>query len=257
MAAPRLTGAWFGGRGGRRAGSSGVARLGRGAGGRGRPDGEVVVHEWLKLAVLLLFKVSAIEVAGAGPVRVRRPPAVEAGLQGGGRPSLPGASARWGSFIGRGAVLMPSYVNIGARVGAGPSTGTVGSCGPGGRGRPPVRRSGHRGRSRTPQAAPVVIGDHALVGSRCMITQGARVGAGAVLGEGCILNPGIPVIDAATGEELSRGVVPPWCVGVGATGLAPLRAGLSGCPASSSCGGWRTSNAIPAPSSTTCCATTG
>jgi len=49
------------------------------------------------------------------------------------------------------------------------------------------------------------------------VTQGARVGDGAVLGEGCILNPSVPVIDAETGEELSRGVVPSWCVGVGAT----------------------------------------
>jgi 2,3,4,5-tetrahydropyridine-2-carboxylate N-succinyltransferase len=50
-----------------------------------------------------------------------------------------------------------------------------------------------------------------------MVTQGARVGQGAVLGEGTILNPAIPVIDVETGAELSRGVVPPWCVAVGGT----------------------------------------
>jgi 2,3,4,5-tetrahydropyridine-2-carboxylate N-succinyltransferase len=58
----------------------------------------------------------------------------------------------------------------------------------------------------------VVIGDDVTIGSRAMITQGARVGDGAVLGEGVILNPGIPVIDAQTGDEVSRGVVPPWCI---------------------------------------------
>jgi 2,3,4,5-tetrahydropyridine-2-carboxylate N-succinyltransferase len=72
-----------------------------------------------------------------------------------------------------------------------------------------------------PQAAPVIVEDEALIGSRCMITQGARVGRGAVLGEGCILNKGIPVIDAQTGDELSRGAVPAWCVAV--TAIRPRR----------------------------------
>jgi 2,3,4,5-tetrahydropyridine-2-carboxylate N-succinyltransferase len=67
-----------------------------------------------------------------------------------------------------------------------------------------------------PNAVPVVIGDDALIGSRCMVTQGARVGEGAVLGEGTILNPTIPVIDGETGEELSRGHVPSWCVATSA-----------------------------------------
>jgi 2,3,4,5-tetrahydropyridine-2-carboxylate N-succinyltransferase len=62
------------------------------------------------------------------------------------------------------------------------------------------------------QAAPVMIGDDTTIGSRCMITQGARVGDGCVLAEGVILNPGIPVIDAETGDEVSRGVVPSWSI---------------------------------------------
>jgi 2,3,4,5-tetrahydropyridine-2-carboxylate N-succinyltransferase len=62
-----------------------------------------------------------------------------------------------------------------------------------------------------------MVGDDANISSRCMVTQGARVGEGAVLAEGVILNPGIPVIDAATGDELGRGVVPPWSVAVGAS----------------------------------------
>jgi 2,3,4,5-tetrahydropyridine-2-carboxylate N-succinyltransferase len=75
-----------------------------------------------------------------------------------------------------------------------------------------------------------MIGDQAQIGSRCMITQGARVGAGAVLGEGCILNPTIPVIDAATGDELSRGVVPAWCVAIGATRPRAFAGGTFGLP---------------------------
>jgi 2,3,4,5-tetrahydropyridine-2-carboxylate N-succinyltransferase len=68
-----------------------------------------------------------------------------------------------------------------------------------------------------PNAVPVVVEDDVLIGSRSMVTQGARVGRGSVLGEGTILNPAIPVIDAESGEELGRGVVPPWCVAVGAS----------------------------------------
>ena len=68
-----------------------------------------------------------------------------------------------------------------------------------------------------PNAVPVVIEDDAFIGSRCMVVEGARVGQGAVLGAGTILNPSIPVLDAETGEELSRGVVPPWTVAVGAS----------------------------------------
>ncbi len=67
------------------------------------------------------------------------------------------------------------------------------------------------------QAAPVVIEDEVMIGSRCMITQGARVSRGSVVGEGTILNPSIPVIDAETGEELSRGHVPAWSVAVSAS----------------------------------------
>jgi 2,3,4,5-tetrahydropyridine-2-carboxylate N-succinyltransferase len=63
-----------------------------------------------------------------------------------------------------------------------------------------------------------------------MVTQGARVREGAVLGEGCILNKGIPVIDAESGEELGRGVVPPWCVAVSATRARRFPGGEFGLP---------------------------
>ena len=81
-----------------------------------------------------------------------------------------------------------------------------------------------------PQAAPVIIGDDALIGSRCIVAEGARVGAGAVLGAGCILTASIPVIDAHTGEELGRGVVPSWCVAVSATRPRTFAGGDFGMP---------------------------
>jgi 2,3,4,5-tetrahydropyridine-2-carboxylate N-succinyltransferase len=197
------------------------------------PDGAVSVNEWLKRAVLLWFKVSAVEVTELGPFEFADRLPLKHGFAAAGVRVVPGASARWGSFIGPGAVLMPSYVNIGAWVGPGTMVdtwATVGSCAQVGA---DVHLSGGVGIGgvlEPPQAAPVVIGDKALIGSRCMITQGARVGTGAVLGEGCILNPTIPVIDAESGEEISRGVVPPWCVGLGATRQREFAGGTFGLP---------------------------
>ncbi|HTV11138.1 MAG TPA: 2,3,4,5-tetrahydropyridine-2,6-dicarboxylate N-succinyltransferase [Acidimicrobiales bacterium] len=196
-------------------------------------EGPVVVNGWLKKAVLLFFKVSAMEVTELGPFEyVDRIP-LKHGFEALGVRVVPGASARWGSFIGRGAVLMPSYVNIGAYVGPGTMVdtwATVGSCAQVGSDVHLAGGVGVGGVLEPPQAAPVVIGDGANIGSRSMITQGARVGKGAVLGEGSLLNPSIPVIDAATGKELSRGEVPPWSVAVAATRSRQFPGGAFGLP---------------------------
>ena len=81
-----------------------------------------------------------------------------------------------------------------------------------------------------PQAAPVFVGDECYIGSRCIVAEGARIGDGVVLGAGCILTGTIPVIDAETGQELSRGVVPPWCVAVSATRSRTYAGGEFGLP---------------------------
>ena len=183
-------------------------------------DDEVVVHQWLKLAILLYFRQSEMATIELGPFEYADKIPLKRDFQAAGVRVVPGASARFGSFLGRGAVMMPSYVNIGARVGAGSMVdtwATVGSCAQIG---DDVHLSGGVGIGgvlEPPQAAPVVIGDESLIGSRCIVAEGARVGEGAVLGAGCILTGSIPVIDAQTGEELGRGVVPPWCVAVAAT----------------------------------------
>jgi 2,3,4,5-tetrahydropyridine-2-carboxylate N-succinyltransferase len=176
---------------------------------------QVVVHEWLKYAVLLLFRLSRMETTELGPFEYHDKIPLKRHYDEAGVRVVPGASARWGSYLAPGAILMPSYVNIGARVGADTMVdtwATVGSCAQIGE---RVHLSGGVGIGgvlEPPQAAPVIIGDDTTIGSRCMVTQGARVGDGAVLAEGVILNPGIPVIDAETGDEVSRGVVPSWCI---------------------------------------------
>ncbi len=196
-------------------------------------DGEVVVHEWLKYAVLLLFRLSKMETIELGPFEYVDKIPLKHDYEGAKVRAVPGSQARWGSYLAPGVVLMPSYVNIGARVGEDTMVdtwATVGSCAQiGAR----VHLSGGVGIGgvlEPPQAAPVIVGDDALIGSRCIVAEGARVGQGAVLGAGCIITATIPVIDAESGEELSRGVVPDWCVAVSATRARTFPGGEFGLP---------------------------
>jgi 2,3,4,5-tetrahydropyridine-2,6-dicarboxylate N-succinyltransferase len=181
---------------------------------------QVIVHQWLKQAILLLFRLKAMETVEVGPFEFADKLPLKKDYAAAGVRVVPGASARWGSFLGNGVICMPSFVNIGARVGAGTMVdtwATVGSCAQIGE---QVHLSGGVGIGgvlEPAQAAPVIIEDEVMIGSRCMITQGARVGRGSVVGEGTILNPSIPVIDAETGVELGRGHVPPWSVAVQAS----------------------------------------
>ncbi len=183
-------------------------------------DGQVVVNEWVRQAILMLFQVSSLTAYEVGPFEYVDKLPLKKNYRAMGVRVVPGASARYGSFIDKGAILMPSYVNIGARVGADSMVdtwATVGSCAQIGNRVHLAGGVGIGGVLEPANAVPVIIEDDVLIGSRCMITQGARVGRGSVLGEGTILNPSIPVIDSFTGEEISRGKVPPWCVAVGAS----------------------------------------
>jgi 2,3,4,5-tetrahydropyridine-2,6-dicarboxylate N-succinyltransferase len=196
-------------------------------------DGDVVVHEWLKQAILLLFRQARMVTHELGPFEFADKIPLKSGYEAAGVRVVPGASARWGSFLDRGTILMPSYVNIGARVGAGSMVdtwATVGSCAQIGADVHLAGGVGIGGVLEPPQAAPVVVEDGAFVGSRSMVTEGARVGQGAMLGAGVILNRSIPVIDGETGEEVSRGVVPPWCLVINATRPKELPGGTFGFP---------------------------
>jgi 2,3,4,5-tetrahydropyridine-2,6-dicarboxylate N-succinyltransferase len=196
-------------------------------------DDKVVVHEWLKQAIVLLFRQARMVTHELSPFEFADKIRLKSGYEAAGVRVVPGASARRGSFLDRGVVLMPSYVNIGARVGARSMVdtwATVGSCAQIGS---DVHLSGGVGIGgvlEPPQAAPVIIEDEAFIGSRSMVTEGARVGHGAMLGAGVILNPSIPVIDGETGEEVSRGVVPPWCLAINATRPKQLPGGTFGLP---------------------------
>jgi 2,3,4,5-tetrahydropyridine-2,6-dicarboxylate N-succinyltransferase len=181
-------------------------------------SGEVRVHEWLKRAIVMLFRICPLERTEAGPLLfVDRLPSKRSYSE---VRVVPGAYARFGSYLAPGAILMPSFVNVGAYVGRGTlidTWATVGSCAQVGDHVHVSGGVGIGGVLEPLQAKPVIVESDAFIGSRCMLIEGARVGRGAVVGAGIILSPTIPVIDAATGEELSRGHIPDWSVAIGAT----------------------------------------
>ena len=183
-------------------------------------DGSIVVHEWVKQAILLLFRLHGLERMDVGPFEYLDKLELKSDYERRGVRVVPGASARRGSYLSPGVILMPSYVNIGAWVGRDSMVdtwATVGSCAQIGANVHLAGGVGIGGVLEPVNAVPVVIEDDAFIGSRCMIVDGARVGRGSVLGAGTILNPSIPVIDAESGKEVSRGYVPDYCVAVSAS----------------------------------------
>jgi 2,3,4,5-tetrahydropyridine-2-carboxylate N-succinyltransferase len=197
------------------------------------------VNQWLKKAVLLSFRLHdnvAIENAAGGAAAFDKVPSKFAGwgakrFREAGFRVVPGAVVRRGSFIGKGVVLMPSFVNIGAYVGEGTMVdtwATVGSCAQIGRNVHISGGAGIGGVLEPLQAGPVVIEDGAFIGARSEVAEGVRVGQGAVLSMGVYLGASTKIVDRATGE-VHRGVVPPYAVVVpGALPGKPLPDGSPG-----------------------------
>ncbi|CAN5268953.1 2,3,4,5-tetrahydropyridine-2,6-dicarboxylate N-succinyltransferase [soil metagenome] len=186
-----------------------------------------VVNQWLKKAVLLSFRLNDNNLveggAGGAPAFDKVPSKFagwgEAEFRAGGFRVVPGAVARRGSFIAKGAILMPSFVNIGAYVGEGTMVdtwATVGSCAQIGKNVHLSGGAGIGGVLEPLQADPVIIGDGAFIGARSEVAEGVRVGEGAVLSMGVYLGASTKIIDRATGE-VHIGSVPPYAVVVPGT----------------------------------------
>ncbi len=188
-------------------------------------EGAWVVREWLKQAILLSFRLNPNRVmrSGAmgdavGPWWDKVPSKFEGWdapqFEAAGFRAVPGAVVRHGAFIGRNAVLMPSFVNIGAHVGEGTMVdtwATVGSCAQIGR---DVHLSGGVGIGgvlEPLQAAPTIIEDGCFIGARSEVVEGVIVGEGAVLSMGVFLSATTRIVDRKTGET-HRGHVPPYSV---------------------------------------------
>jgi 2,3,4,5-tetrahydropyridine-2,6-dicarboxylate N-succinyltransferase len=196
-------------------------------------DGTVIVNEPAKHAILMWFRVNDMEVLEAGPFEYVDKLPLKRGYEAAGVRVVPGASARFGAHLARGVVMMPSYVNIGAYVDMGTMVdtwATVGSCAQIGKNVHLSGGVGIGGVLEPPQAVPVIIGDDAFVGSRCMIVDGARIGSGAKLGAGVIVTSSTVVIEAETGNELPRGVIPERAVVVQGMRDKQFKGGTFGLP---------------------------
>ena len=179
------------------------------------------VNQWLKKAVLLSFRLNdnAPIAGGYDKVPLKFAGWSDEQFRAAGFRAVPGSVVRRGAFIGRNAVLMPSFVNIGAHVGEGTMVdtwATVGSCAQIGRNVHLSGGAGIGGVLEPLQAEPVIIEDGAFIGARAEVAEGVRVGAGAVLSMGVYLGASTKIVDRATGE-VHRGVVPPYSVVVPGT----------------------------------------
>lgn len=174
--------------------------------------GEWLTHEWIKKAVLLYFPIQAMETIEVGPFEYHDKIPLKNNFAEKGVRVVPPAVARYGAYIERGAILMPSYVNIGAWVGSGTMVdtwATVGSCAQIGRNVHLAGGVGIGGVLEPPQATPTIIEDDCFIGSRCIVVEGVRVEREAVLGANVVLTQSTHIIDV-TGSEpvMYRGRIP-------------------------------------------------
>jgi 2,3,4,5-tetrahydropyridine-2-carboxylate N-succinyltransferase len=184
-------------------------------------DGEWVVNEWLKKAILLYFRLRKVEPLDAGALEFLDKIPLKGDYAERGVRVVPPGVARYGSFLSEGVILMPGFVNIGAWVG--PRTmvdtwATVGSCAQIGADVHLAGGVGIGGVLEPPQARPVIVEDGAFLGSRCIVTEGVRVGREAVLAANVSLTRTVPVIDVTRSEPVEyRGEVPPRAIVVPGT----------------------------------------
>ena len=203
-------------------------------------DGNWTVHQWLKKAVLLSFRLNGMEVVSGGPGGSTWWDKVPSKFEGwstneferAGFRAVPNAVVRRSAYIAPNAILMPSFVNLGAYVGEGTMVdtwATVGSCAQIGA---HVHLSGGVGIGgvlEPMQAGPTIIEDNCFIGARSEVVEGCIIREGSVLGMGVFIGKSTKIVDRATGE-ISYGEVPPYSVVV-AGSLASDKTMANGQPA--------------------------
>jgi len=197
-----------------------------------KKNGEWVVNEWVKQAILLYFPIQEMKVMEVGPFEYYDKIPLKKNWKEAGVRAVPPATARYGSFIESGAILMPSYVNIGAYVGSGTlvdTWATVGSCAQIGKNVHLSGGVGIGGVLEPPSAKPVIVEDNCFIGSRCIIVEGAIIEEEAVLGAGVIITGSTRIIDVSGDEPVEyRGRVPARSVVIPGTMTKKFPAGEYG-----------------------------
>jgi 2,3,4,5-tetrahydropyridine-2-carboxylate N-succinyltransferase len=201
-------------------------------------DGRWQVHEWLKKAVLLSFRLNDMAPITGGPadsswfdkIAPKFAGWDEARFREAGFRAVPSCIVRYSAFVAPGVVLMPCFINVGARIDSGSmidTWATVGSCAQIGRNCHISGGTGIGGVLEPLQAAPVIIEDNCFIGARAEVAEGVRIGEGSVLSMGVYIGASTRIVERATGE-VHYGVVPPYSVVV--AGTMPGRPLPSGSP---------------------------
>lgn len=171
-----------------------------------------VVNDWIKKGVILYFPIQKMATIEVGPFEFHDKMDLKRGYEKMGVRVVPHAIARYGSYLSKGVIMMPSYVNIGAYVDEGTMVdtwATVGSCAQIGKNVHLSGGVGIGGVLEPVQAAPVIVEDGAFIGSRCIIVEGVRVGKEAVLGANVTLTGSTKVIDVTGDKPVEyKGYVP-------------------------------------------------
>jgi 2,3,4,5-tetrahydropyridine-2-carboxylate N-succinyltransferase len=192
------------------------------------------VNEWVKKAVVLYFPIQKMQTMEAGIFEYHDKIPLKKGYKEKGIRVVPHAVARHGSYISKGTILMPSYVNIGAYVDEGTMVdtwATVGSCAQIGKNVHLSGGVGIGGVLEPLQAAPVIIEDNVFVGSRCIVVEGVRVEKEAVLGANVVLTMSTKIIDV-TGDDpiITKGVIPERSVVIPGSYTKEFKAGKFNVP---------------------------
>ncbi|MDD2621749.1 MAG: 2,3,4,5-tetrahydropyridine-2,6-dicarboxylate N-succinyltransferase [Bacteroidales bacterium] len=175
-------------------------------------NNEWKVNEWIKKTIILYFIIQETKVIECSPFEFNDKIALKKDYKKQGIRVVPHAIARYGSFLERDVILMPSYVNIGAYIGKGSlidTWATVGSCAQIGENVHISGGVGIGGVLEPVQAAPVIIENNCFIGSRCIVVEGVRVESEAVLGANVVLTQSTKIIDVSQSEAKEyRGIVP-------------------------------------------------
>lgn len=170
------------------------------------------VNDWVKKAIILYFPIRTMETTTAGPIEYNDKMALKKDYASLGVRAVPGAIARYGAYIARNTVLMPSFVNIGAYVDEGTMVdtwATVGSCAQIGKNVHLSGGVGIGGVLEPVQASPVIIEDNCFIGSRCIVVEGVHIEKEAVLGANVVLTMSTKIIDVTGQNPVEyKGVVP-------------------------------------------------